>query len=90
MSRPLVQQQLGVSEQQVPITSLDDTSNQWSDYTKASAFKQQPVQKNILSTSNDLLVSGSSGQQQSVPVGYGSQQGNTNVRANLVPPTFVK
>jgi hypothetical protein len=29
-SRPLIQQKLAISEQQVPITSFDDTSNQWS------------------------------------------------------------
>jgi hypothetical protein len=43
-SRPLAQQKLATNDQQAPITSLDETANQWSDYTRASAFKQLPTQ----------------------------------------------
>ncbi len=86
----MVQQQLAVSEQQVPITSLDDTSNQWSGYTRASAFPQQPVHLQTVSANNDLLVTGGYGQQQAIPAGFGSQQENTDARVNLMPKTFVR
>ncbi len=86
----MVQQQLAVSEQQVPITSLDDTSNQWSGYTRASAFKQQPVHLQTVFANNDLLATGGYGQQQAIPAGFGSQQENTDARVNLMPKTFVR
>ncbi len=93
-SRPLIQQKL-VSEQQIPITSLDDTSNQWAEYTKSSALKQQQIQKPTLTASNDLLANGGYGQQQSAPRtavsgGYGGQQEDTNVRVNVMPKTLMR
>jgi hypothetical protein len=80
VSRPLAQQRLAISEQQVPISSQDDTSNHWSDYTKSSAFKRQPVPLPTRLINNDLLVSGAYGQQQQQPLvrdfgsSYGQQQ----------------
>ena len=55
VARPLIQQQLAINEQPAPISSFDDTSNQWSDYTKASAFKTKPKVQ-IISSNKDFLM----------------------------------
>ncbi|CAF0931338.1 unnamed protein product [Adineta ricciae] len=77
VARPLIQQQLAIKDQPAPISSFDDTSNQWSDYTKASAFKTKPKVQ-IVSSNKDLLIKdqssyGSGSVQQQIPVDTGAQ-----------------
>ena len=83
------------NEQQVPITSFTDSSNQWSGYQDSSALKQQqqPFQTQTFTASNDLLTSGGYGQQQqqrALAGGYGSQQETANTRLISMPQTFVR
>ncbi|CAF1513368.1 unnamed protein product, partial [Adineta steineri] len=76
-SRPVIQQKLAVSDRQGPLTSFDDTANQWSDYTRSSALKplirtlgnsygQQQVQPIVQDQPLVRAVGNSYGQQQDV------------------------
>jgi hypothetical protein len=74
VSRPLAQQKLAIHEQRGPLTSLDDTSNQWSDYTRASAFKQLPVQPKLFTVSKDVLDSD-----------YGQSSSDSRSKTSFIP-----
>ncbi|CAF1514805.1 unnamed protein product, partial [Adineta steineri] len=87
-SRPVIQQKLAVSDRQGPLTSFDDTANQWSDYTRSSALKplirtlgnsygQQQVQPIVQDQLLVRAVGNSYGQQQVQPI----VQDQTLVRA---------
>lgn len=90
-SRPLIQQKLAIHEQQVPISSFDDSPNQWSGYTKASAFKQLPAKTQHAPLSNDLTRSGYGQQQQTVTQdGYGNQQEDIKARVQIAPKTILR